>query len=77
MIFELDSGKANIKESIFKNLFTTTSDACIVDEYEIADIKDSTIKLADSVITIRDKNIEINTNNFPKGNETYYFLLVG
>ena len=77
MTFEQNSGIAKIKESVYDKLFTTTSEACIVDEYEIADIEDSTIKLANSVVTVKNKNIEIDTSKFPKANATYYFILIG
>jgi len=46
MTFILDSGKANIKQSVFEKLFETSSKACEVDEYEIVDADESQYELA-------------------------------
>mgnify|MGYP006893779217 CR=1 FL=1 len=62
---------------VYKDFFKASNKLCVVDEYAVADAKSSKYKIAESVVQIKGKNIQIDTNNFPIGNETYYFLLVG
>jgi len=62
MTFILDSGKADIKQSVFEQLFETSSEACEVDEYEIVDADESQYALAGLAVDMAGNDIEIDTN---------------
>lgn len=57
MTFILDSGKADIKQSIFEKLFKTSSEACEVDEYEIVDADESEYELAGIAVDMKGDDI--------------------
>ena len=57
MTFILDSGKAAIKQSVFEQLFETSSEACEVDEYDIADADESQYALAGLAVKMEGDDI--------------------
>lgn len=57
MTFTLDSGKADIKQSVFEKLFEASNQACEVDEYEIVDADESQYELAGLAVYMKGNDI--------------------